>query len=158
MDNNQGLKQQTPIFPAAGHPKMSFSPWSQFHSETITLIKLHKIPFFSGLVPPPDFQLFLALLFLLLSQPRAQAALLDLCMQQIETSGPKHNFQSRIWCAQNIFDLFPQYLELATQSSVICLQHKLWEYESKVFGVSELLRLWRQNFSVHKKSKGINVK
>lgn len=39
-----------------------------------------------------------------------------------------------------------------SNSGVTCLQHKLWEYESKIFGASELLRLWRQNFSVHKKS------
>lgn len=41
--------------------------------------------------------------------------------------------------------------------SVLCFQHKVWEYESKIFRISELLRSWRQNISVDKKSKGINV-
>lgn len=48
-DKHQVLEQQTPIFPAAGHPKMSLSPWFQFqvylHADTTTLIKLYKTPF-----------------------------------------------------------------------------------------------------------------
>lgn len=86
------------------------------------------------------------------------------------TLGPVHAANKVFWpwtqpsvqdlvCTTHIWSISsaPWIIHQMSLSSVICLQHKLWEYESKIFGVSELLRSRRQNISVHEKSTGINV-
>lgn len=39
----------------------------------------------------------------------------------------------------HIFSMSPITHQMS-HSKALCLQHKIWEYESKVFGISELLR------------------
>lgn len=124
------------------------------------LIKLHKIPFSVG--------------WCLLQ-------IVNIYFHCFSCYSPSPEFRQRFWiCACSKQWLFWPWTQLTVQdlvcttdlwyifsvswiihqmphSNVFCLQHKVWQYESKIFGISELLRSQKQNISVHKKSKGINV-
>lgn len=119
MDKQQVLEWQTPIFLAARHPKVSLSTLTCFSYAPIqiTPCSLNCInPLFLWICVSFRFSTFICVAFCATRPALGPGSTLrSVYAANHDYSGPEHNLWHRTQDAQQIFDVFSQYLELSTK-------------------------------------------